>query len=79
VAKKILWNEEAVKQGAVELDLNDLKCPDGETNPRLRQFGRASCECGSVEGAASDYANRGKRGDSRGIGLPVGRALLVPG
>jgi hypothetical protein len=51
VAKKILWNEEAVKQGADERDPADVKCPDCETTPRRRQFGRYSCEGGKLEGA----------------------------
>jgi hypothetical protein len=51
---KILWNEEAVGQGADERDPDEVMCPECETTPRLRQFGRYSCECGKLEGAASD-------------------------
>jgi hypothetical protein len=54
VAKKILWNEAALEQGADELDPDEVKCPDCGTSTRLRQFGRVSCECGKLEGAAGD-------------------------
>jgi hypothetical protein len=54
VVKKILWNEEAVKQGAGERDPAEVKCPHCQIAPRLRQFGRYSCECGKLGGAASD-------------------------
>lgn len=37
MAKKILWNEEAVKQGADEFDPDDLNCPECETTPQLRK------------------------------------------
>jgi hypothetical protein len=54
MAKKILWNEAALEQGADELDPDDVKCSECETTPRLRPFGRVSCECGKLEGAPSD-------------------------
>jgi hypothetical protein len=53
VPKRIIWNEEAIAQGADELEPEDVTCPDCETTPRLRQFGRLSCECGRLEGALS--------------------------
>jgi hypothetical protein len=54
VAKKILWNEDAIKQGADELEPEELICPDCGTTPQLRQFGRYWCECGKLEGTVSD-------------------------
>jgi hypothetical protein len=50
-SKDIIWNEEAVAQRADELELEDETCAECETTPRLRQFGRLSCECGKLEGA----------------------------
>jgi hypothetical protein len=52
VAKRIIWNQEAIAQGGEELEPEDLTCPDCETAPRLRQFGRLSCEYGQLEGLA---------------------------
>lgn len=54
MAKRIIWNEAAVAQGADELEPDEVTCPHCETPPRLRQSGRYSCECGTLEGAASD-------------------------
>ena len=61
MAKKILWNEEAVKQGAVELDLNDLKCPDGET---IHDSGNSVVRRASV--GASKALRATKRTGARG-------------
>jgi hypothetical protein len=54
VARKIPWNDEALAQGADELEPEDVTCPDCESTPKLRQFGRLSCECGKIEGAVTD-------------------------
>ncbi len=46
-------NEKAVAQAkaqALEHAFSEAKCPECGTSPRLRQFGRCSCECGKLRG-----------------------------
>jgi hypothetical protein len=54
---RISWNEKAIEQAkaqALEHAFAEVECPDCGTNPRLRQFGRYSCECGKLDGFVTE-------------------------
>ena len=54
--KTIQWNRRAVEQSKAQ-GFDDPKhtiCAQCGTTPQLRQFGRYQCECGELEGFASD-------------------------
>jgi hypothetical protein len=54
--KSISWNRRAVEQAKAQGRDNPQHtiCPKCGTNPQLRQFGQYQCECGDLEGFATE-------------------------